>query len=119
MYQPIQISYFIIFKTVKMIMDTIIHGYQLHSVYGCGIHLCGALCSSLTHLLVRTADRKRYTINEAALQVINQDNAQTQTQPLETPKLEKAIKSLEQISLGNLLSDGGGVTSRGLNTNDN
>ncbi|KYN28505.1 hypothetical protein ALC57_02076, partial [Trachymyrmex cornetzi] len=33
-------------------IDTIIHGYALHSMYGWSMHLVGAVWSSVTHLLL-------------------------------------------------------------------
>ncbi|KYN03414.1 hypothetical protein ALC62_05742 [Cyphomyrmex costatus] len=46
---------FIIIRLVKLIVDTIIHGYALHSVYGWSLHLLGAIWSSITHLLLHLA----------------------------------------------------------------
>jgi hypothetical protein len=46
---------FIIVRLVKLIIDTIIHGYALHSFYGCGIHLLAAIWSSVTHLPLHPA----------------------------------------------------------------
>lgn len=46
---------FIIIRLVKIIIDTVIHGYALHTVYGCSMHLLGAIWSSLTHLLLHLA----------------------------------------------------------------
>lgn len=48
----------IIFRTIKMIIDTIIHGYELHAAYGCGLHLFGALWTSVTHLLMHKSMAK-------------------------------------------------------------
>jgi hypothetical protein len=42
-------------RTIKLIIDTIIHGYALHTVYGWSIHLIGALWDSVTHLLLHLA----------------------------------------------------------------
>jgi len=46
---------FIIIRVIKLVIDTAIHGYALHTVYGCSLHLLGALWSSLTHLLIHLA----------------------------------------------------------------
>ena len=46
---------FIIIRVIKLIIDTAIHGYALHTVYGCSLHLIGAIWSSLTHLLIHLA----------------------------------------------------------------
>lgn len=48
---------FIIIRIIKIIIDTAIHGYALHTVYGCSLHLFGAIWSSLTHLLIHLAHR--------------------------------------------------------------
>lgn len=42
-------------RLVKFIIDITIHGYALHTVYGCSMHLLGALWSSITHLLLHLA----------------------------------------------------------------
>jgi len=39
-------------KTVKLILDTIVHGYALHTVYGWSIYLIGAIWDSATQLLL-------------------------------------------------------------------
>lgn len=44
-----------IIRLVKLAVDTAIHGYALHSVYGCTLHLIGAIWSSVTHLLLHLA----------------------------------------------------------------
>jgi len=42
-------------QLIKLIVDTIIHGYALHSVYSWSLHLIGAVWSSVTHLLLHLA----------------------------------------------------------------
>lgn len=46
---------FLIIRLVKIVIDTAIHGYALHTAYGCSMHLLGAIWSSLTHLLLHLA----------------------------------------------------------------
>ncbi|XP_039315264.1 uncharacterized protein LOC120359894 [Solenopsis invicta] len=46
---------FLIIRLIKIIIDTTIHGYALHTAYGCSMHLLGALWSSITHLLLHLA----------------------------------------------------------------
>lgn len=46
---------FLIIRIIKIIIDTAIHGYALHTAYGCSMHLLGALWSSITHLLLHLA----------------------------------------------------------------
>jgi len=49
------LAIFILIRLIKLIVDTIIHGYALHSVYGWSLHLIGAVWSSVTHLLLHLA----------------------------------------------------------------
>lgn len=46
------LAIFVIARAIKLIIDTIIHGYALHSIYGWSIHLLGAVWSSVTNLLI-------------------------------------------------------------------
>jgi len=46
------LAVFIIIWLIKLIINTIIRKYILHSIYGCGIHLLTALWNSVTHLLL-------------------------------------------------------------------
>jgi len=42
-------------RTIKLIIDTVIHGYALHTIYGWSLHLIGALWDSVTNLLLHLA----------------------------------------------------------------
>jgi len=42
----------LIFRFIKLIVDTLIHGYALHSIYGWSVHLFGAVWTSITNLLL-------------------------------------------------------------------
>lgn len=53
------LAMFIIIRLVKLIIDTLIHGYALHSVYGWSVHLLGAVWSSITHLLLHLGRNPR------------------------------------------------------------
>lgn len=55
------IGVFLIIRGIKMLLDTIIHGFALHSVYGCSVHLLGAIWDSLTHLLILLGGKKKAT----------------------------------------------------------
>ncbi|KYN22230.1 hypothetical protein ALC57_05377 [Trachymyrmex cornetzi] len=46
------LAIFIIIRVIKLIIDTAIHGYALHSIYGWSMHLVGAVWSSVTNLLL-------------------------------------------------------------------
>lgn len=46
---------FIVVRLIKLAVDTMIHGYALHSAYGCSLYVLGAIWSSLTNLLLHLA----------------------------------------------------------------
>lgn len=52
---------FLILRAIKLVVDTIIHGYTLHSIYGWSLHILGAVWSSLAHLLVQMGHRRSQT----------------------------------------------------------
>ncbi|KMQ84581.1 hypothetical protein RF55_17519 [Lasius niger] len=45
-------------KIMKLILDTIVHGYALHTIYGWSLYLLGALWDSLTHLILHLKTRQ-------------------------------------------------------------
>lgn len=51
------IGIIIMFRGIKLIFDTIIHGYALHTVYGWSIYLVGAVWDSVTNLLLHLSKR--------------------------------------------------------------
>ncbi|KYM96587.1 hypothetical protein ALC62_12749 [Cyphomyrmex costatus] len=52
------LAIFIIIRRTKLVIDTIIHGYALHTMYGWSLHLIGAIWSSVTHLLLHLGSRR-------------------------------------------------------------
>lgn len=52
---------FLILRAIKLVVDTVIHGYTLHSIYGWSLHILGAVWSSLAHLLVQMGHRRSQT----------------------------------------------------------
>lgn len=44
-------------KAIKLIFDTVIHGYALHSVYGWSLFLIGAIWDSVTYLLLHLSKK--------------------------------------------------------------
>ncbi|KYN50093.1 hypothetical protein ALC62_00121 [Cyphomyrmex costatus] len=52
------LAIFIIIRAVKLIIDTIIHSYALHTMYGWSLHLIGAVWSSVTYLLLHLGRRR-------------------------------------------------------------
>jgi len=50
---------FLIARIIKLGVDTMIHGYALHSIYGWSIHLLGAIWTSVTNLLLHLGGRRQ------------------------------------------------------------
>jgi len=53
------IGIWMLIRLIKLIADTAIHGYALHSVYGWSLHLLGAIFSSITNLLLHLGRRNQ------------------------------------------------------------
>lgn len=53
------LAIFILIRVTKLIIDTLIHGYALHTVYGWSLYLLGAIWSSVTHLLIHLGRQPR------------------------------------------------------------
>ncbi|KYN01911.1 hypothetical protein ALC62_07286 [Cyphomyrmex costatus] len=53
------IGVWLIIKGIKIVADTVIHGYALHSVYGWSVHLLGAIFASVTSLLMHLGGKKQ------------------------------------------------------------
>ena len=43
---------YLLIRAIKLILDTLVHGYALHTVYGWSLYLLGAVWDSLTQLLL-------------------------------------------------------------------
>lgn len=70
------IGLLLIFRFIKLAVDTVINGYALHSIYGWSIHLVGAVWSSITHLLVHLGSQSPAPTEEIEL---NHDTPTTTT----------------------------------------
>ncbi|XP_072767883.1 uncharacterized protein [Anoplolepis gracilipes] len=53
------IGIYLIIQIIKLIVDTIVNGYALHTVYGWSIHLLGAIWDSVTYLLLHLGTQRR------------------------------------------------------------
>ncbi|XP_050456773.1 uncharacterized protein LOC126854258 [Cataglyphis hispanica] len=86
-------------RIIKIIVDTAIHGYALHTAYGWSLHLLGAIWSSLTHLLLHLA---RGSINK---DVDNKDDISPSAPeeppllPLEPPATDCSLKISENAGV--------------------
>lgn len=85
----------IIVRLAKLVIDTAIHGYALHSVYGCSLHLLGAIWSSVTHLLLHLA--RGYPPKEATIPPANLDPREP-TAPRPDPDGEEDNSSVKSQS---------------------
>lgn len=45
-------------RAIKLILDTLVHGYALHTVFGCSVYLIGAIWDSVTQLLLHLGKRR-------------------------------------------------------------
>lgn len=63
-------------RIIKLLVDTVVHGYALHSVYGWSIYLVGAIWDSITHLLLH----------------LNQQIQQSSIQPQSVESVEAGIE---------------------------
>jgi len=46
-------------RVIKLIIDTFVHGYALHTVYGWSVYLVGAIWDSITQLLLHLGKDRR------------------------------------------------------------
>ncbi|EZA48616.1 hypothetical protein X777_13628 [Ooceraea biroi] len=97
----------LVIRLAKLIVDSIIRGYALHSIYGWSIQLLGAIWSSITHLLLyigtkRDSDADRKTDPKRAgneMQPLNQEE--------ETVNSEKCSAKLSHENSAIIKSDYG------------
>jgi len=57
---------YLIVRVVKLLLDTLVHGYALYTVYGWSVYLLGAIWDSLTQLLLHLGKEKPKTVNASA-----------------------------------------------------
>lgn len=80
------LAIFVIIRTIKLVIDTAIHGYALHSIYGWSIHLLGAIWSSVTNLLLHLGKPAQFAAPRREYIVLPAETATesgTATAPLE------------------------------------
>lgn len=69
------IAVYLLIRIAKLILDTLVHGYALHTVYGWSVYLLGAIWDSLTQLLLHLGRKEPHPNNET--------NDSAPTQPLD------------------------------------
>jgi len=57
---------YLIVRVVKLLLDTLVHGYALHTVYGWSVYLLGAIWDSLSQLLLHLEKERPKTVNASA-----------------------------------------------------
>jgi len=60
-------------RAIKLITDTLIHGYALHTMYGWSLHLVAALWDSLTNLLLHLGHSKARKTKERREKAVPKD----------------------------------------------
>lgn len=96
----------VIFNLIKTIIGIAIHGYQLRETYGCGIALLGAMCGSVTHLLIYLKRRQNIDDQTTQPQGISITPVTTQQPTASVSALSELRDAISQISGGNLNSKG-------------
>lgn len=81
------IGIYLAIRAVKLILDTIVHGYALHTVYGWSLYLFGAIWDSLTQLLLHLKPNKPQGDTEAP-------RRPTEENPKEDPTIRGAYPLL-------------------------
>jgi hypothetical protein len=49
---------YLVIRVIKFLLDTLVHGYALHTVFGWSVYLLGAIWDSLTQLLLHLGKRE-------------------------------------------------------------
>lgn len=82
------IAIYMMARAIKLLLDTLVHGYALHTVYGWSLYLIGAIWDSVTQLLLhlgKQRPRKRNTEDKGQKEKATEDA--TEIEPLK-PKPE-------------------------------
>jgi hypothetical protein len=94
----------LILRLIKLVVDTLIHGYALHSIYGWSLHQLGAVWTSITNLLLYLSKKPK-----ADEEQTNQNPTAVELQPLqeegaaEAAQSEKASENIDYRTLGEYL----------------
>jgi len=72
-------------RAIKLLIDTLVHGYALHTVYGWSIYLIGAIWDSITNLLLHLG-KGRYENVKPSAPKQNKETTDMELRPLQTPE---------------------------------
>lgn len=84
----------LIIRLAKLVVDTIIHGYALHSMYGWSMHLLGAVWDSVTHLLLHLGGRKERQHTTPPRDTAEDTHPTTEDAAQNTNEDDKSVKEL-------------------------
>lgn len=70
-------------RTIKLVIDTIIHGYAIHTIYGWSLHLLGAFWDSVTNLILHLSRKSK---KENTSKTKEEENLVTPQEDTNTPK---------------------------------
>lgn len=94
----------LLIKLFKMLVDTCVHGYALHELYGCGLYLLGAVWSSVANVLIhRGQSRRRPREQDAERGASTAAFSVITTQPSGQPPIHPQEQQMDYRVLGNLL----------------
>ncbi|KYN12084.1 hypothetical protein ALC57_15751 [Trachymyrmex cornetzi] len=93
------IGIYLIARVIKLLLDTFVHGYALHTVYGWSVYLLGDVWDSLTQLLLHLGRNKPKDENPSApdLELQKHNETETKLEPiyLLLPPREETAYTLE------------------------
>lgn len=72
------IGFIMIARLIKLLIDTVLHGYAIYSIYGFSIHLLGSIWNSVTQLLLHLGNRKPEKPQPYTRHFKDKDSAQKQ-----------------------------------------
>lgn len=86
------IGIYLIVRATKLILDTVVHGYALHTVYGWSVYLLGAFWDSLTNLLLHLGVKR--TVSREKQEVPNDNQMNTHPTAPEQTELKSIYPSV-------------------------
>jgi len=84
---------FLCIRGVKLILDTLVHGYALHTVYGWSLYLIGAVWDSVTQLLLHLGDKREKKEEPSApetMELTEIKTTQSTMPPVEGPEANQS-----------------------------
>ena len=90
------IGIILICRLIKLLIDTVVHGYAIYSLYGFSVHLIGSVWNSITQLLIHLGQDRKYRRNiEDKNDEDVEENRQDEVEPTAPSSQEMETKKLE------------------------